>query len=82
MDAGDALFFHSNVLHQSDANRGPNRRMVFLAAYNRADNSPVFDVTGASCKYTPLIKVDTSYFAHILLWRNPSSYKTRYSTDI
>ena len=65
MDAGDALFFHSNVLHQSDANRGPNRRMVFLAAYNRADNSPGFDVTGASCKYTPLIKVDSYYLERL-----------------
>ena len=41
MEAGDALFFHSNVLHRSDKNDSDRRRWAFLIAYNRASNNPV-----------------------------------------
>ena len=41
MEPGDALFFHSNVLHRSDQNRSDHRRWAFLVAYNRASNNPV-----------------------------------------
>ncbi len=41
MDPGDALFFHSNVLHRSDQNRSNHRRWAFLVSYNRASNNPV-----------------------------------------
>lgn len=41
MDPGDALFFHSNILHRSDQNKSDRRRWAFLIAYNRASNDPV-----------------------------------------
>ena len=42
MEPGDALFFHSNVLHRSDQNNSDRRRWAFLVAYNRASNNPTF----------------------------------------
>lgn len=41
MEPGDALFFHSNVLHRSDQNASDHRRWAFLISYNRATNNPV-----------------------------------------
>lgn len=41
MEPGDALFFHSNVLHRSDQNKSDRRRWAFLISYNRASNDPV-----------------------------------------
>jgi len=40
LQPGDALFFHSNLLHKSDQNVSDLRRYAFLIAYNRADNNP------------------------------------------
>ncbi len=40
MDPGDALFFHSNLLHRSDQNRSPNPRWAFICCYNAARNDP------------------------------------------
>ena len=41
LEPGDALFFHSNLLHRSDQNRSSRRRWAFLIAYNMATNNPV-----------------------------------------
>ena len=41
MAAGDALFFHPNLLHRSDQNRSAQRRWAMICCYNRADNEPV-----------------------------------------
>jgi ectoine hydroxylase len=38
MDPGTALFFHSNLLHRSDANRSPNPRWSLICCYNAARN--------------------------------------------
>lgn len=70
MEAGDALFFHCNVLHTSAQNHSPYRRWAFLVAYNRADNDPV--ITHHHPSYTPLHKV---WFLHIFI-------KKCYATDI
>jgi ectoine hydroxylase len=40
MDPGDALFFHSNLLHRSDQNTSPNPRWGFICCYNAARNDP------------------------------------------
>jgi len=40
MEPGDALFFHSNLLHRSDQNRSPNPRWVLICCYNAARNNP------------------------------------------
>jgi hypothetical protein len=39
---GDAVFFHSNLLHQSSQNRSPMRRWCFLCSYNRVDNPAMY----------------------------------------
>jgi hypothetical protein len=56
MEAGDALFFHSNVLHRSDKNDSDRRRWAFLIAYNRTSNNPVYPHHHPQC--TKLEKVD------------------------
>ncbi|CAH1781589.1 unnamed protein product [Owenia fusiformis] len=58
LEAGDAVFFHSNVLHRSEQNSSPNRRWAFIIAYNRADNNPV--KVHHHPQYTPLNKVPNS----------------------
>ena len=38
MEPGSALFFHSNLLHRSDANRSPYPRWSLICCYNAARN--------------------------------------------
>ena len=38
--AGDALFFHSNLLHSSEANLSNKPRWSLISCYNRRDNIP------------------------------------------
>jgi ectoine hydroxylase-related dioxygenase (phytanoyl-CoA dioxygenase family) len=38
--AGDALFFHSNLLHRSEANLSENSRWSLISVYNRSSNVP------------------------------------------
>ncbi len=40
LKAGDALFFHSNILHRSEANNSDYARWSIISCYNRADNVP------------------------------------------
>ena len=40
LDPGDVLFFHSNTLHRSDANKSPNPRWSLLCCYNTKHNNP------------------------------------------
>jgi ectoine hydroxylase-related dioxygenase (phytanoyl-CoA dioxygenase family) len=37
---GDALFFHSNLLHRSEANLSDNSRWSLISCYNRSGNVP------------------------------------------
>jgi ectoine hydroxylase-related dioxygenase (phytanoyl-CoA dioxygenase family) len=55
MAPGDALFFHANVMHRSDANTSPDRRWTLLFCYNAARNDPFIEHHHPS--YTPLAKV-------------------------
>ena len=68
MEAGDALFFHSNVLHRSDKNDSDRRRWAFLMAYNRASNNPVYPHHHP--QYTKLEKVHVS--CHVQLMQSIS----------
>jgi len=52
--AGDALFFHCNLLHRSDQNRSPNPRWALICCYNAARNTPYKESRHAM--YTPLQK--------------------------
>ncbi|MEO6706734.1 MAG: phytanoyl-CoA dioxygenase family protein [Ginsengibacter sp.] len=40
LKAGDALFFHSNLLHRSDANLSNKPRWSLISCYNRSYNIP------------------------------------------
>jgi hypothetical protein len=56
MAAGDALFFHPNLLHCSAANRSDHPRWALICCYNAKSNSPYKESHHPS--YTPLQKVD------------------------
>jgi ectoine hydroxylase-related dioxygenase (phytanoyl-CoA dioxygenase family) len=40
LEAGDALFFHSNLLHASGPNRSSNPRWSIISCYNHVGNTP------------------------------------------
>jgi ectoine hydroxylase-related dioxygenase (phytanoyl-CoA dioxygenase family) len=40
LEPGDAILFHCNLLHRSDANNSDWRRWNFICSYNAADNHP------------------------------------------
>ncbi|MDQ6479387.1 phytanoyl-CoA dioxygenase family protein [Dyadobacter sp. LHD-138] len=48
LKAGDTLFFHSNILHRSDANLSDNPRWSVISAYNLSFNKP-FREKNMSC---------------------------------
>lgn len=56
MKPGDAIFFHSNLLHRSDQNHSPNDRWALVCCYNAKQNSP--HKAGPHPFYTPLDKVE------------------------
>jgi phytanoyl-CoA hydroxylase len=45
---GDALFFHSNLLHRSEANLSENSRWSLISCYNRTGNIPYNEPSGSS----------------------------------
>ena len=51
-EPGDVLFFHSNLLHSSDANKSKNSRRTLIVCFNTKSNSPYKEIAHAS--YTPL----------------------------
>merc|ERR1711872_581598 len=53
---GDAIFFHSNLLHCSSQNLSNKRRWSMICAYNTRKNNPVWDHHHP--KYHPLEKVE------------------------
>ena len=55
---GDAVVFHSNMLHRSDANRSDKPRWSMICCYNVASNDPYLDEPHA--RYTKLEKVPDS----------------------
>ncbi len=40
LNAGDALFFHPNLLHRSEANLSDKARWSLISVYNRSENIP------------------------------------------
>jgi phytanoyl-CoA hydroxylase len=48
LKAGDALFFHSNLLHRSEANTSDKARWSLISCYNRASNVPYNEPSGSS----------------------------------
>lgn len=58
MEPGDALFFHSNLLHRSDQNRSENPRRSMSCCYNAKSNDPYKE--SHHPRYTPLEKAPDS----------------------
>lgn len=56
MEAGDALFFHPNLLHCSAANRSEHARWALICCYNARSNNPYKE--SHHPRYTKLDKVD------------------------
>jgi ectoine hydroxylase len=55
-EAGDAIFFDSNLLHRSDMNRSEEPRWSLICCYNARRNDP-YKESRHPC-YTPLAKVE------------------------
>ncbi len=48
LNAGDALFFHSNILHRSGPNLSEKPRWSLISCYNRSENVPHNEPLGKS----------------------------------
>ena len=55
LNPGDAVFFHSNLLHRSDQNKSANPRWALVSCYNGKNNNPF--KKSHHPEYSPLIKV-------------------------
>jgi len=53
MEPGDALFFHSNLLHRSDQNNSDHSRWSLICCYNTRHNDPII-TGGRHPNYSPL----------------------------
>ena len=58
MDSGDALFFHSNLLHRSDRNLSELPRWSMICCYNARTNDPYIE--SHHPRYTPLDRCEDS----------------------
>jgi ectoine hydroxylase len=56
LEPGDAVFFHSNILHRSDQNKSEQSRWTLICCYNAAHNDPYKD--SHHPHYTKLHKVN------------------------
>jgi phytanoyl-CoA hydroxylase len=65
LKAGDALFFHSNILHRSEANLSDNPRWSLISVYNRASNIPYNEPSQSST-----VPVDMVPDEALLKWKD------------
>ena len=63
MEPGDAIFFHSNLLHRSDQNKSEHSRWAMVCCYNTRSNDPYKESHHPG--YTPLKKVDDSMIRQV-----------------
>jgi len=54
LNAGDALFFHSNILHRSEANVSDRPRWSLISCYNRSTNIGYNESSSSSARITPI----------------------------
>jgi phytanoyl-CoA hydroxylase len=54
LEAGDILFFHSNLLHRSEANLSDHPRWSMISCYNRASNIGYNESSSESASITPI----------------------------
>jgi phytanoyl-CoA hydroxylase len=64
---GDALFFHSNILHRSGPNLSDSPRWSLISCYNRSTNTPYNEPSGKSTIPIEVVPDDA------LLTREPES---------
>jgi len=67
IEAGDALFFHSNILHRSEANVSDSPRWSIISCYC-AQSNLAYNETSTSWK-TPIVSVPNEA---ILEWKADS----------
>jgi hypothetical protein len=72
MDPGDALFFHSNLLHRSDQNKSKNPRWSLICCYNAKKNDPYKE--SHHPRYTPLKKVEDDMIKKVGIKRFEENY--------
>jgi len=65
LKAGDLLFFHSNLLHRSEANLSDKPRWSMISCYNRASNIGYNDSASSSSSVTP---IDVVPDEALLIW--------------
>jgi hypothetical protein len=63
MEPGDALFFHSNLLHASDQNKSEYSRWSMICCYNKAANNPYKESHHPS--YVKLNKVEDNMILEV-----------------
>ena len=54
LKAGDVLFFHSNILHRSEANLSDKPRWSMISCYNRQSNIGYNDSASSMSSITPI----------------------------
>lgn len=54
LNAGDALFFHSNILHRSEANLSDRPRWSLISCYNRSTNIGYNESSSSAASITPI----------------------------
>lgn len=54
LKAGDVLFFHSNILHRSEANLSDKPRWSMISCYNRSSNIGYNDSASSMSSITPI----------------------------
>jgi len=64
MEAGDALVFHGNLLHRSDANRSDTYRWGYICSYNAVENTPFKRVRDYG-NYEELVAVPAGSFLRV-----------------
>jgi ectoine hydroxylase-related dioxygenase (phytanoyl-CoA dioxygenase family) len=57
LNAGDVLFFHSNILHRSEANLSDKARWSLISCYNRSTNIGHNESAPSSASTTPIAVV-------------------------
>ena len=67
---GDALLFHSNLLHKSDANNSDKSRRAMICCYNTKDNNPY--KKHHHPQYTPLSKIPDNQIMNFAETMSPS----------
>ena len=65
LEPGDAVFFHSNILHRSGSNRSKNSRWTMICCYNTVSNEPIQKSEHA--QYAPFTPVPSDALTELVL---------------